>query len=70
MALIDKVEEEGPDFRGTHLSRMTLVVEKDEAARPIHVGFFGAVGVMLEAQDIPQLVEEFLFGRGGHGRSW
>lgn len=56
IALGCQVGEESLDFRGAHFGRMALVVEKDEAADPVYVGFFGTVGVMFGPQDIPDLV--------------
>ena len=35
-------------------------MEEDEAAHPVHVGLFGTVGVMLEPEDLPELVQKFL----------
>jgi hypothetical protein len=46
-----QVGQEGLDFGGAHLGGVAFVVEEDEAAHPVHVGLFGAVGIMLEPQD-------------------
>ena len=55
---------------------MAFVMEKNVALDPVHVGFFGAVRIMLEAQHVAHtstqlsagLIEQFL-GRLVHGRS-
>jgi hypothetical protein len=39
---------------------VAFVVEEDEAAHPVHVGLFGAVEIMLEPEDFPELVQKFL----------
>ncbi len=54
-----QVGEEGSDFRGVHFGGVAFVVEEDEAAHPVDVGFFGAVGVVFDAQGVAELVEEF-----------
>lgn len=51
--------QEGLDFSGLHFCRVAFVMEEDETAHPVHTGLFGAVGVMFEAQDFAELVEEF-----------
>ena len=47
-----KVDDVGADFIGAHLGGMFFMVEEDVAARPVEVGFFGAVGVVFGAQGI------------------
>jgi hypothetical protein len=37
---------------------MALVVEQNEAANPLDVGFFCAVGVVLEPDSVSDLVQE------------
>jgi len=59
------VSEKGLDLGGSHLGRMTLVVKEDEAADPVHVGLFGANGIVFEVDSVAHLVEEFL-GFFGH----
>ncbi len=58
-----EVGEEGLDFWGAHFERVAFVVEEYEAAHPVEVGLFRAVGVVFGAQDVACLVEEF-FGHG------
>jgi len=58
-ALGGEVGEKGIDLSGAHVFRMALIVKEDEAAGPIHVGFFRAVGVVFEADGIAYLIEEF-----------
>jgi hypothetical protein len=50
---------EGLDFGGAQFGGVTLVGEKDEAAHPVHLGLLGAMGVMLDAQGITDLIEQF-----------
>jgi len=50
---------EGLDFGGTQFGGVTLMVEEDEAAHPVHLGLLGAMGVMLDAQGITDLVQQF-----------
>jgi hypothetical protein len=45
---------------------MAFMVEKDEAFDPVNVSFFGAAGVVLEAKDVANLIEQFR--RVRHGR--
>jgi hypothetical protein len=52
--------QEGLDFGGAHLGGVALVVEEEEAAHPVQVGLFGAVEIMLEPEDFPELVQQFL----------
>ena len=58
-----EVGEEGLDFWGAHFERVAFVVVEDEAAHPVEVGLFGAVGVVFGAQDVAGLVKKF-FGHG------
>ena len=46
---------------------MALVMEEDETFDPIHVGIFGAVGVMLGLEGVMHLVEQFFALRQGGG---
>jgi hypothetical protein len=47
------------DFGGAQFGGVTLVGEKDEAAHPVHLGLLGAMGVILDAQGITDLIEQF-----------
>ena len=49
------------DFGGTHFARMPLLVEEDVALDPEDVDLFGAEGVVFNAEDFANLVEEFGF---------
>lgn len=40
---------------------MALIVEEAVAFGPIHIGFFCSVGIMLEAEGVPYLIEEFFW---------
>jgi hypothetical protein len=63
-ALGGEVGDEGLDFGDAHVFGMAFIVEEDVAANPVYVGLFGAVGVMLDANGVADLFEEF-FGLGG-----
>jgi len=43
-----------------HLPRMALIVKQAVAANPLHLSFFSAVGVVLETNRIPHLIQQFL----------
>jgi hypothetical protein len=47
-------------FRRAHFNGMAFVVEKDERRDPIHVGLFGAVGIVFGADGVAHLIEKFL----------
>jgi hypothetical protein len=55
------VGEECLDFRGAHVIRIAFLMKKDVAAYPNDIGFFGAVGVVFEAQNVTSLVKEFFY---------
>ncbi len=59
-----QVGEKGFHLSDAHLPRVAFVVEEDEAPDPLQVGFFGAVSIMLSAEDNLHLIEELL-GLGG-----
>lgn len=52
--------EERFDFGRPHLVRVAFAMEQDKAPDPVHVGVFGADGVVFKAQGIADLVEKFL----------
>jgi hypothetical protein len=54
------VGEERLHLGAAHVLRMALGVEQDEARDPIHIGLLGAVGIVLEAQRVANLIEQFL----------
>ncbi|MBU0493635.1 MAG: hypothetical protein KKB13_17455 [Chloroflexi bacterium] len=54
-----QVGEEGCDLGVAHLIGVALVVKEDKAADPVHVGLFGADGIVFEADGVADLVEEF-----------
>ena len=58
------VGKEGFDFGGAHLGGVAFVVEEDEAADPLDVGLFGAVGVVAGTEGGADAVEQFGFGGG------
>jgi len=51
--------EEGLDFWVSHFFGVAFVVEDKVAFDPIEVSLFGAVGVVLGAQDVTSLIEKF-----------
>ncbi len=74
IALLREVGEKGFDLRRAHLCEVageTLfhVIEEAIALRPMDIGFLGGIGIVLEADGVTQLVEQFLgFGGGLIGR--
>jgi hypothetical protein len=53
-----KVGEEGFDLGLAHAGGVLELVEAYEAADPVQVDLLGAVGIVLEPESIPDLVEE------------
>jgi len=62
-----QVSQKGFDLRPAHVVRMAFVVEEDEAFDPEDVTLLGAVGIVLEANGVAYLIEEF-FGTSRVGR--
>ncbi len=60
VAFNGQVREERFHFRAAHVFGVALVMKQDKALDPVHVGFFGADGIVLEADHIAHLVEQFL----------
>jgi hypothetical protein len=60
---LDPSPGSGRRFGGTHLGGVAFVVEEDEAAHPVHVGLFGAVGGRGKAALCP-------YWRRRASRSW
>ena len=54
-----KVGDECLNFFNAHVFGMAFFVEEDVAANPVHVGLFGALGVVLDADGVADLFEEF-----------
>ncbi len=69
VCLDGEVAEELRDFFFPHLGGVAFLVEKDEAADPVGVGFFGADAVALDSEVPADAVEE-LGGRGGCRPWW
>ena len=68
-----QIGKECLNFGSTHFTGMTLLVEKDVTLDPSDVGVLGMDGVMFDAEDFADLVEEFGLGigndpGGGEGR--
>ncbi|MGH8428707.1 MAG: hypothetical protein ACRES7_12155 [Gammaproteobacteria bacterium] len=42
-------------------------MEEDVATRPVHIRLFGADAVVLEADFLPQPIQEFRFGGSFYG---
>lgn len=57
------MSEEGADFGSAHFGGMVFVVNEDKTAHPIHISFFGTVGVVFEAEGFTKLVQEFFWHR-------
>jgi len=68
IAVDGQVGEEGFDVGRSHVAGMDVLagvffVEEDEAFDPADVGLFGAIGIVLAAEGVTQLVQES--GLGG-----
>ena len=59
MLLGRQVYEESADFRHPHFTGVAFVMEENEAPNPLNVSFFGAEGIMFEAQRLPDQVQQF-----------
>src|SRR6185503_8253029 len=59
VAIDSKVSEEGRNFAFAHFPRMAFVVKDNELLYPINIGLFSADAVMLDAQGVAHLVEQF-----------
>ena len=57
-SLRGKVGDESLYFPGAHVFGVAFVVEEDVAGNPIFVCFFGAGGIMFDADGIGDLIEE------------
>jgi hypothetical protein len=53
-----EVREEGFGLWLAHVGRVPELVEADEAAELVEVGLFGAVGIVLDPESIPDLGEQ------------
>jgi len=51
--------EEGLDLSDTHFSRMAFVVIENIAPSSENIGFLCAVGIMLQADRVSELIEKF-----------
>jgi hypothetical protein len=54
-----QVGEKRVGFGRVHLCGMALLMEQEEAFDPLNVGLFGAVGIVLAADSIGNLAEQF-----------
>lgn len=52
--------KERADLGGAHFGGVAFIVEEDEAADPMNVGFFGAGAQVAEADGFADLIEKFL----------
>jgi hypothetical protein len=59
-----EVGEKGLDLGSAHFAWMPFLMEEDVALDPEDVDFLGAEGVVFDAEDFANLVEEFGFGIG------
>ena len=55
----DEVGDELVDLGDAHFFGVAFVVEENVLADPVYVGFFGAGGVLFEADKVAVLVEQF-----------
>ena len=62
-----QVGQELPDFGGSHLLGVALVVEEDEPADPLEIRFFRPQAVVEEAEGVADLIQE-PWRRAGSGR--
>jgi len=53
-----QVGEELLDLGAAHVARMPLLVEEDEAGDPLDITRLGGAGVVADAQDLANLVEQ------------
>ena len=51
------MSEEGFNLWNAHILWVALVMEKDIASNPLYVGFFCAIGVMLNTNRLTHLIE-------------
>jgi len=58
IAIDREMAKESSDFVFAHVRRVTLFVEKDEAADPVNVGLLGADAVTLDPQMPADAVEK------------
>jgi hypothetical protein len=59
-----EIGKEGLNLGSAHFAGMTSLMEEDVALDPEDVNFLGAEGIVFDAKDFPNLVEEFGFGIG------
>ena len=45
------------EVSSSHIQRVTLSVEQDEAPDPVDIRFFGAVGIVFEPEQLAYVVE-------------
>ncbi len=62
-SFLGEVGKESLDFWCAHFAGVTFVMEEDEAFDPVDVGFFGAIGIVFEAQGFADLVKQFFCHR-------
>jgi len=68
VSCLGEVGQEGLDFRRAHFGGVAFVVEKDEAADPVHVRVFGTDRVVFEADGVSDTsTSSCRFGRGVFG---
>lgn len=59
-----EVGEKGFNLCGAHFGGVAFVVKEDIAPGPMSLGFFGAIGIMLQPDGIAKLIKQF-FGFWG-----
>ncbi len=48
MSFLSQVGKEGANLGSAHLGRMAFVMKEDNPPHPIHIGLFGAVGILFQ----------------------
>ncbi|MBK8129452.1 MAG: hypothetical protein IPK53_11315 [bacterium] len=59
MVVDGQVGQEGIDLGCAHYGRMAFVMEEDITANPVEVLLFGAVGIVAQAENVSELIEQF-----------
>ena len=53
------MREKGFNFWDIHFSGVLFVVEKDKSSYPMDICLFSTVGVIFEANNVADLIEQF-----------
>ena len=58
MLMRGQVDKKRTDLCGSHILGMAFIMKQHKAFDPVDVGLFSADTAMLEAEDLPHLVEQ------------